>query len=170
MNRREEKIAIRVIEPKFMTSPMLLSAAHTNTHIPGNFMLLRSLGLGGLTGAALLPGCVQEIIKYRRMVIRFQAIWLVRWSPVISSYSSDWLYMENTWVVRLSVTFYGLCSIYQVTMSPEFRHKERNNVQSLWNNERWHLIWYIEHHPIWFQRKRKLFLSRQLLQTQFVFQ
>ena len=25
----------------------------------------------------------------------------------------------------------GLCSIYQVTMSPELRHKERNNVLSL---------------------------------------
>ena len=29
------------------------------------------------------------------MVFWFQAIWLVRWSPVISSYSGDWLYMEN---------------------------------------------------------------------------
>ena len=36
------------------------------------------------------------IIKYSPVVIRFQAIWLVRWSPFISSYSSDWLYMENT--------------------------------------------------------------------------
>ena len=27
---------------------------------------------------------------------------------------------------------------------PESRHKERNNVLSLWNNERWHLTWYIE--------------------------
>ena len=35
----------------------------------------------------------------------------------------------------------------QVTMSPELRHKERNNVLLLWNNERWHLTWYIEHHP-----------------------
>ena len=43
----------------------------------------------------------------------------------------------------------GLCSIYQVTMSPELRHKERNNVLSLRNNERWHLTWYIEHHPLY---------------------
>ena len=35
------------------------------------------------------------------MVIRFQAIWLVRWSPVISSYSSDWLYMENAGKLNL---------------------------------------------------------------------
>ena len=41
----------------------------------------------------------------------------------------------------------GLCSIYQVTKSLELRHKERNNVLSLRNNERWHLTWYIGHHP-----------------------
>ena len=48
---------------------------------------------------------VLYIIKYSLMVIRFQAIWLVRWSPVISSYSSDWLYMENAWLVDCHVTF-----------------------------------------------------------------
>ena len=42
---------------------------------------------------------------------------------------------------------WGLCSTYQVTMSPKLRHKESKNVLSLWNNERWHLTWYIEHHP-----------------------
>ena len=41
----------------------------------------------------------------------------------------------------------GLCLIYQVTISPELHHKGRHNVQSLWNDERWHLTWYIEHHP-----------------------
>ena len=41
----------------------------------------------------------------------------------------------------------GLCSIYQVTMSPELRHKELNNILSQGNNERWLLTWYIEHHP-----------------------
>ena len=41
----------------------------------------------------------------------------------------------------------GLYSIYQVTMSPELSHKERDNVLSFCNNERWHLTWYIEHHP-----------------------
>ena len=35
------------------------------------------------------------------MGIWFQAIWLVRWSPVISSYSSDWLYMENAGKLNL---------------------------------------------------------------------
>ena len=30
-----------------------------------------------------------------------QAIWLFRWSPVISSYSSDWLYMENAGKLNL---------------------------------------------------------------------
>ena len=55
--------------------------------------------------------------------------------------------------LRLSQTrdqFFGLSSIYQVTMCPELLHKERNNVLSLWNNvnEQWHLTWYIEHHPV----------------------
>ena len=45
--------------------------------------------------AALRLSRIYSIIKYSPMVIRFQAIWLVPWSPVISSYSSDWLYMEN---------------------------------------------------------------------------
>ena len=44
---------------------------------------------------------VSAIIKYSPMVIRFQAIWLVRWSPIISSYSSDWLYMENAGKLNL---------------------------------------------------------------------
>ena len=35
------------------------------------------------------------------MIIRFQAIWLVRWSPVISPYSSDLLYMENAGKLNL---------------------------------------------------------------------
>ena len=41
------------------------------------------------------------IIKCSSMVIRFQAIWLVQWSLVISSYSSDWLYMENAGKLNL---------------------------------------------------------------------
>ena len=40
-------------------------------------------------------GSLYTFIKYSPIFIRFQAIWLVRWSPVISSYSSDWLYMGN---------------------------------------------------------------------------
>ena len=42
-----------------------------------------------------LPEVDNVHIKYSPVVIWFQAIWLVRWSLVISSYSSDWLYMEN---------------------------------------------------------------------------
>ena len=38
-------------------------------------------------------------------------------------------------------------TVYQVTMSLELCHKERNNVLSLRNNERWHLTRYTEHHP-----------------------
>ena len=36
--------------------------------------------------------------------------------------------------------------IPEVTMSPGLRQKECNNVLSLWNNERWHLTWYIDNH------------------------
>ena len=43
---------------------------------------------------------------------------------------------------------WGCVQFDQVTMSPDLRHKERHNGLSLWNNERWHLTLYVEHHPM----------------------
>ena len=64
----------------------------------------------------------------------------------ISWQKNDKLIQEYV-LLQIVQAQFGLCSIYQETMSPELRHKERNSVLSLWNNERWHLTWYIEHHP-----------------------
>ena len=65
---------------------------------------LRRYYLGYLLEHFNLP-YLNHFIKYSPMVIRFQAIWLVRWSTVISSYSSDWLYMKNAWLWGCHVTF-----------------------------------------------------------------
>ena len=69
---------------------------------------------------------IYDIIKYSPMVIRFQAIWLVRWSAVISSYSSDWLYMENAWLWGCHVTFDSTEVIFESAASSDTNYYQIN--------------------------------------------